>query len=104
MYKDADKFPPKQLNVSRGSIFYNAVSHYGPKNLATNVREMSQMPLLTTNFLSQFGVELSDIEKNADVAGDWRRHGRRLGIAAYGVVLAQLLLQFRFQLTSGSDR
>lgn len=68
IYKDADKFPSKQLNVSRGSIFYNAVSHYGPKNLATNVPEMSQMPLLTTNFLSRFGVDLSDIEKNADGA------------------------------------
>ena len=66
IYKDADKFPPKQLNVSRGSIFYNAVSHYGPKNLATNVPEITQMPSLTTNFLLQFGVELSDIEKNGD--------------------------------------
>jgi hypothetical protein len=68
IYKDADKFPSKQLIVSRGSIFYNAVSHYGPKNLATNVPEMAQMPSLTTNFLLQFGVELSDIEKNADGA------------------------------------
>src|SRR5258708_15902105 len=42
IYKNADRFPSKQLIISSGSIFYNTVSHYSPTNLATGVPEMSE--------------------------------------------------------------
>jgi hypothetical protein len=70
VYKNADNFPSKQLgfSLSHGSIYYVTVSHYGPINLAKEVPVMSRMPELTTNFLSKFGVSISEIEKNTNGA------------------------------------
>jgi hypothetical protein len=68
VYKNADKFPSKQLGISHGGIVYITVSHYGPTNLARDVPTMIQMPELTTNFLSKLGINVSDIEKNAEGA------------------------------------
>lgn len=48
------------------------VSQYGPTNLARNVPPMSRMPELTTNFLSEFGIPVSDIERKANDTPDFR--------------------------------
>lgn len=66
VYKNADRFPSKHLEVSNGSIFYVNVTHYGPTNFASDVPEMNQMPQLATNFLSRLGIEMCDIEKKPD--------------------------------------
>jgi len=68
VYKNADQFPSKQLEISssHGSIFYVTVIHYGPTNLAKDVPKMSQLPELTTNFLSMLGIDLSEIEKSTN--------------------------------------
>lgn len=68
VYKNTDNHPTKELNVSHGSIFYNVITHYGPTNMAKDVPEMSRMPALTTNFLSQLGIEVSGVER-ADNGG-----------------------------------
>ena len=69
VYKNANKFPSKQLGISRfqGSIYFEDNSvHYSATNLAKDVPIMSQMPELTTNFLLALGINPSEIEKNAD--------------------------------------
>jgi len=66
VYKNADNHPTKQLDVSRGSIFYNFITHYGPTNMAEDVPEMSRLPYLTTNFLSKCGIDISGVEKADD--------------------------------------
>jgi hypothetical protein len=73
VFKNADKFPSKFLGISstHGAIFYTTLSHYGPTNLAKDVPEMSEMPELTTNFLSNFGINISDIEKNTNGVPDF---------------------------------
>jgi len=70
VYAIAGKFgiihPDRQLQISRGSIFYLRQTHYGPTNLATHVPEMSQMLEVTTNFLAKIGFNLAEIRKNPD--------------------------------------
>ena len=72
IYCSAGRHPDKQLEISKGSIFYIAVNHYGPTNLARSVPEMSQMPELTTNFLANLGIGLSEIKKNPDGSPKFR--------------------------------
>jgi hypothetical protein len=68
VYVSPGKFPDKQLGISstHGIIYYESVTHYGPTNLALDVPEMSEMPSLTTNFLSELKIDYSQIGKKAD--------------------------------------
>ena len=72
VYKDRDKFPSRQLGISRGGIFYTSLTHYGPTNLAEDVPARSQMAMLTTNFLAGLGISISDIAENTNGAPDFR--------------------------------
>jgi len=58
--------PSKQLQISRGCIFFINQTHYGPTNLATDVPEMNQMLRVTTNFLTTIGLNIAKIEKKSD--------------------------------------
>lgn len=73
-YASPGRMPDKQLGISssHGIIFYESVSHYGPTNLATDVPQMSQMLNLTTNFLSAFGIDTSQIPKDSTGSPSFR--------------------------------
>lgn len=66
--------PDKQLGISssHGTIYYESVTSYGPTNLAKDVPDMNQMPGLTTNFLSELKIDISQIETNSSGAPDFR--------------------------------
>jgi hypothetical protein len=66
VYKTAGKHPEKQLELSHGSLFYTASTHYGPTNLTKDLPEMSRMSEVTSNFLAKLGIGISDIEKDAN--------------------------------------
>ena len=68
VFKNADKNPTRFLGISssRGAIYYQSVNNYGPTNLAKDVPAMGEMPKLTTNFLSEFGINTADIEKRTN--------------------------------------
>lgn len=68
------KIPSKQLGISssRGNIYYETLTYYGPTNLAKDVPEMEQMLNLTTNFLSQLRIDTSEIDKDSTGAPNFR--------------------------------
>ena len=70
VYLNSPNFPSKQLEISEthGSIHYESVTDYGPTNLAKDVPEMNQLMNLTTNFLSQFDIDYSEIDKTSNGA------------------------------------
>lgn len=70
VYLSPGKFPDRQLGISssHGTIYYEAVTHYGPTNLAIDVPEIGEMQSLTTNFLAKFNIDCSQIDKSKDGA------------------------------------
>lgn len=73
-YASPGTHPSKQLGISssHGIIFYEAVTDYGPTNLASDVPQMHQMLNLTTNFLSELGIDTSEIPKNSTGSANFR--------------------------------
>lgn len=69
VYFSPGKLPDRQLGISssHGTIYYESVTHYSPTNLAKDVPEMNQMLNLTTNFLSEFDIDCSQM--NPDTNG-----------------------------------
>jgi hypothetical protein len=54
------------LSFHIGAIGYQTLHAYGPTNLAKAVPQMAELPQLTTNFLKEIGISISDIEKKPD--------------------------------------
>jgi len=63
--------PFSQLSISHGSIEYLHTITYGPTNLAEDVPGMERILNLTSNYLAEFGIPLSDIEKNTNGAPNY---------------------------------
>jgi hypothetical protein len=71
LFKKTDNLTTLWVSWRLGAIEYEPANPFGPTNLARDVPEEAQVPQLTTNFLKEIGIDVSEIEKKADGAPDF---------------------------------
>lgn len=71
LYKKSDQVTSLWVSFRLGAIRYQIRSPYGPTNLAQNVLTMADLPQLTTNFLREIGIDMSEVSRKSDGSPDF---------------------------------
>jgi hypothetical protein len=69
--KQSDELTSLLISSRLGAIRLQKRNPYGPTNLATHIPKATELPMLTSNFLAEIGIDVSEVERRADGQPDF---------------------------------